>query len=41
MNKATIVKALNALALALTDHNHQWTKEERRLYERAMSLLTS
>ena len=28
--------ALDTLALALVDHNHQWTKSERRLYERAI-----
>ena len=35
-----IIEALNMLALALTDHKHQWTAEERRLYERAMAILT-
>ena len=27
--------ALDALALALTEHHHQWTNEERALYEKA------
>jgi len=27
--------ALDALALALTNHNHVWTPEERKLYEAA------
>jgi hypothetical protein len=38
--KKIIVKALNALALALTDHSHQWTNEERHLYEKAIAILT-
>jgi len=36
----TIVKALNILAVALTDHEHQWTNEERKLYEKAIRILT-
>lgn len=28
-----IVRALDALALALTEHGHTWTDEERSLYE--------
>jgi len=39
MDKQLIIKALNKLALALTDYNHQWTNEERNLYEKAMVLL--
>lgn len=35
------IKALDALGLALTSHDHQWTKRERELYERAISFLTS
>ena len=27
--------ALDTLALALTEHHHQWTDEERALYEKA------
>ena len=26
-------QALDALALALTEHGHKWTRKERRLYE--------
>lgn len=33
---ATILKALDALGLALVNHGHQWTPEERSLYERAV-----
>ena len=42
MSKLTkeIVNALDALALALTNHDHQWTDEERSLYEKAISILT-
>jgi hypothetical protein len=39
-NTQIIIRALDKLALALTDHEHQWTDEERRLYERAMAILT-
>jgi hypothetical protein len=34
-----ITKALDKLGIALADHNHQWTAEERRLYERAIAIL--
>ena len=34
-----IIEALSMLALALTDHKHQWTAKERKLYERAMAIL--
>ncbi len=29
-------KALDVLALALTNHNHKWTNIERKLYEKAI-----
>ena len=32
-----ILDALDALALALTDHGHEWTERERSLYETATS----
>lgn len=32
-----IVQALDALALALTDHNHNWSDREVSLYETAIS----
>ena len=35
-----IIEALNVLALALTDHSHQWTAKERELYEKAIAILT-
>ena len=35
-----IITAINTLAVALTDHNHQWTEKERRLYEKAIRILT-
>lgn len=35
-----IIEALNVLALALTDHEHQWTAKERGLYEKAIAILT-
>lgn len=34
-----IVDALDALALALTDHGHQWTNEQRALYDNAIERL--
>ena len=33
--------ALNTLGVALTDHHHQWSKRERRLYFGAYRWLTS
>lgn len=35
------IKLINMLALALVGHEHQWTKEERSLYERFMRLALS
>ncbi|MEO0815754.1 MAG: hypothetical protein AAFX86_00475 [Pseudomonadota bacterium] len=35
-----ILNALDTLALALTDHDHDWTDEECRLYETAVSYLS-
>ena len=35
-----IIKALDKLALALAEHNHQWTDRERKLYEKAIAILT-
>jgi hypothetical protein len=35
-DKKLILKALDALALALTEHHHQWTYEQRSLYEQAV-----
>lgn len=32
------VAALDALALALANHNHQWTNRERFLYEDAIAI---
>ncbi len=40
-NKETVIEALDKLGLALAEHEHQWTVEERGLYERSISLLTS
>ncbi len=34
-----VVKALDALALALTNHNHEWTNNERKLYEKAIKAI--
>jgi len=33
--------ALDTLALALTEHHHQWTNDERSLYEKATSVRSS
>jgi hypothetical protein len=35
------LEALNALGVALADHNHRWSKKERRLYFGAYRWLTS
>ena len=41
MEQQGVLAALNALGVALADHDHQWTDEERSLYGRAVSRLTS
>ena len=35
-----IVQALDALAVALVDHDHQWTDKEVGLYENALFIAT-
>jgi hypothetical protein len=35
------VEALDALGVALADHSHQWSVQERRLYNRARKWLIS
>ncbi len=34
-----VQEALDALALALIEHGHQWTDRERQLYENALTCL--
>ena len=38
---SVLLDALDRLALALADHEHDWTADERRAYERAVSGLTA
>ena len=38
-NDSMILGALNSLAVALADHDHQWTDGERAIYEEAVKLL--
>lgn len=38
-DKKIVIEALDKLGLALADHGHEWTAEERDLYERSVSLL--
>lgn len=40
LDKKQILAALDLLALALVDHDHQWTYEERRHYEEAVAALS-
>ncbi len=40
MDKTILIEALNTLASALVDHKHKWTNKERKLYEKAMRILT-
>jgi hypothetical protein len=40
-SKQITIRALDKLALALAGHNHQWIDDERRLYEKAIDILTS
>jgi hypothetical protein len=35
-----ILDTVDKLALALTEHNHIWTLDERRTYEKSTNLLT-
>lgn len=37
---ATVLDAVDTLALALSGYRHQWTERERTSYEIAVSLLT-
>ncbi|MFA5239794.1 MAG: hypothetical protein WC476_08840 [Phycisphaerae bacterium] len=39
MNNQLILNALDAMGLALTNHDHIWTSEERKLYEKAIKEL--
>lgn len=39
MINKVILEALDTLALALTEHDHQWTHKERSLYSRAVRSL--
>ena len=39
-DKEKIKEALDKPGLALANENHQWTDEERRLYEEAIAMLT-
>ena len=34
-----VLKALDLLGLALVNHRHVWTKEERAAYERAIAYI--
>jgi len=36
-----IIMALDKLGLALANYSHQWADEERKAYEKAISVLTS
>lgn len=38
-DRRIIREALDALGLALAEHGHTWTVEQRRLYEQAIRLL--
>ncbi len=37
-SKNQCLEALDLLSLALTEHNHQWTNEQRRAYEKAIKV---
>ena len=41
LQAGVILNALDRLALALADHEHDWTAEERRAYERVVALCLS
>jgi hypothetical protein len=37
--KQTVTDALNTLGVALADHDHKWTLEQRSLYQKAIRIL--
>ena len=37
--KKTIIETLDKLGLALVEHEHKWTIEERELYDKSILLL--
>lgn len=39
MSREETLKCLDSLALALTQHDHQWTPEQRSSYERCAAFL--
>lgn len=39
MSDKRLLKALDKLGLALANHNHTWTAEERDAYEHAVDLV--
>jgi len=39
MSREDILNCLDMLAQALTDHDHQWTEEQRSSYERCAASL--
>jgi len=41
IDKDIIIKALDKLGVALANHGHMWSVEERELYERSIDLLTA
>lgn len=38
-DRKKILDALDMLAIALTEYNHQWTEEQHRLYDQAVAIL--
>lgn len=38
---STILSCLDSLAIALTEHEHQWTAEQRKAYEESVAVLTT
>jgi hypothetical protein len=41
MDNMVILDALDALAMALLEHDHAWTQKERELYEKATKELNT
>jgi hypothetical protein len=40
-NKQVVLSCLDSLAVSLTEHDHQWSDQQRQDYEAAVALLTS
>ena len=40
-DRALVLGALDSLAVALTDHDHEWSEGEREIYEQAVACISA